>query len=337
MDLWDLTRLLLRRWYFALPILLVSVGAAFVVTQTVEPDYRSTGNVVLIPAPGDPADAVARDKGQSPPSRPKNPWLDLGFEALGSAATLKVMDQNTLKSFTERGLSDSVTVTVAQRNPIYTFEVVGASPGIATATVREAIRVFTAEVAAQQIQYNAMPQDTITTLTLTDGADVETVTSKVTRVVMVTIGLGLLLTAAGTIGLDVLIRRRRLRRRPSGARPVAGAVPAPRSGDDEPGITPRFVGSEETQQIPRLPRVRGEGGKLATVGATPSAGGRPANGRHGNHLNGNTVAATDGESRNAGRRSAAGGEASRRSDAQETIVLQVPNRQWSDEDDRTGR
>src|SRR5689334_21795092 len=143
MDLWDLTRLLLRRWYFALPILLVSAITSVLVSKSVEPDYRATGNVVIIPPPGDPTDNDP--KLSTKQSRPKNPWLDLGYQALGSAAILKVMDQKTLTGFEKSGLSSSVTVTMAERSPIFIIEVVGSTPSQATATVREVIKVLSAE------------------------------------------------------------------------------------------------------------------------------------------------------------------------------------------------
>lgn len=109
MDLWDLTRLLFRRWYVALPILLASVLTAALVGQSVKPDYRSTGNLVLIPAPGPVEPANPK---QPTAERPKNPWGDLGLEALGNAAILKVLDQKTLKGLADSGLSDSITVQV---------------------------------------------------------------------------------------------------------------------------------------------------------------------------------------------------------------------------------
>ncbi|WP_328414039.1 hypothetical protein OG470_18890 [Micromonospora sp. NBC_00389] len=207
MDLWDLTRLLFRRWYIALPILLTSLLTAALVGQSVKPDYRSTGNVVVIPAPGPPTSTATPAPGEKTP--PKNPWADLGLEALGNAAILKVLDQKALKSLADAGLSDSITVQMTPRTPILYVEAVGTSPAQATATVREVIRLLIAEVAEQQRRFDVLPQDTITTLTLTDGADVAAVTSKAKRVLIVIVGLGLLITAGGTIGLDVLLRRRR--------------------------------------------------------------------------------------------------------------------------------
>lgn len=329
MDLWDLTRLLLRRWYFALPILLVSALTAVFVSKGVDPDYQSTGNVVLIPAPGDPSDSDPKTSTKQ--SRPKNPWLDLGYSALASAAILKVMDQKTLTDFGKEGLSESVTVTMAERSPIFIIEVVGNSPAQATATVREVIKVLADEVAAQQKRYGVLPPDTITTLTLTDGADVQVVTSKVKRVLIVTVGIGLILTAAGTIGLDVFLRwRRRRREAPLGA--VTGVAPAAsgpepaeedHDADANRAIRPRFVGSrrastEETQVIGRI----------------PSAGGDTASGRATTRSGRSSVLAGGG-----GRRSAVPAEpvaaddlnGNGRTAAEATIILPLPRSQWSDE------
>lgn len=205
MDLWDLTRLLFRRWYFALPILLATILTAALVGQSVKPDYRAKGHVVLIPAPG-PAASTSKSTDKS---RPKNPWLDLGFNALGQAAILNVINQKALKSLKDAGLSDSVLVQMDERSPIFIIEAVAETPTKATDTVREVIKKLEADVEAQQDRYGVVPEDKIDTQTLTDGSDVETVTSKAKRALIVTVGVGLLLTTAGTISLDALFRRRR--------------------------------------------------------------------------------------------------------------------------------
>jgi uncharacterized protein involved in exopolysaccharide biosynthesis len=199
MDLWDLTRLLFRRWYIALPILLTSVLIAAFAGKSVAPDYRATGNIQIIPSRG----TVTATS-----NRPKNPWLDLGFNALGNAAILKVTDKETLETLKKEGYSDSITVLLNERSPLLSIEATADSPARATATVREVIKLLGTEIENQQKQFNVASEDMITTLTLNDGADVETVTSKVKRVLIVIAGMGLLLTAAGTIGIDALLRRR---------------------------------------------------------------------------------------------------------------------------------
>jgi hypothetical protein len=161
----------------------------------------------MIPPPGSPEPERPNAK-----PRPRNPWIDLGYEALGTAALLKVTDKAGLERLVNAGLTDDVTVVISDDSPLFEIEAIGNSAGQATATVREIIRRLNENVAASQKQYGVHPEDTITTLTLDDGGNVEVVTTKLKRILIVAAGVGVLLTAAGTIGLDALLRRRDRRR-----------------------------------------------------------------------------------------------------------------------------
>lgn len=207
MDLWDLTRLLIRRWYFAVPMLLASVAAVVVAAQTVSPDYKALGYMQLIPAPsaGKPLDPDAKP-------RPANPWNDLGYAALGNAAALTVTDPNTLEKLTAEGYSDSVTVVLNERTPLFEIEAVGDSREQAAATVKQVITLLQNDIAAKQKQYGTLAEDTISTLVINDGSSPEQDGGKVKRVLIVAAGLGLLLTMASTIALDYWLRRRSRRR-----------------------------------------------------------------------------------------------------------------------------
>ena len=322
MDLWDLTRLLFRRWYIALPILLASVLTAALVGQSVRPDYRATGNVVMIPAPGPPTETATPAPGEK--ARPKNPWADLGLQALGNAAVLKVQQQDTRKHLAEARLSEGITVQLTPLTPILSVEAVGTSPAQATATVRQVIKLIVAEVAEQQRRFGVLPEDTITTITLTDGADVEVVTSKVKRVLIVTIGLGLLLTAGGTIGLDVLLRRRRRRLDPDGADAESRRETGIRVSDEgRPDVAQSTSAAEEAEAIRRLRYVR----EIA------------------DRYRGQEHAGTGGEGRD-GAKSKAGGPADdveyavpsakvSSTSGEETVILSPPRRRWVGHEDRS--
>jgi len=106
-DLWDLTRLLLRRWYFAVPMLLASVAVVYLAAQSISPDYKALGYMQMIPAPstGKPLDPKAKP-------RPANPWLDLGYAALGNATALSVTGPESLDKMAAEGYSDSATVVL---------------------------------------------------------------------------------------------------------------------------------------------------------------------------------------------------------------------------------
>lgn len=248
MDLWDLTRLLLRRWYFAVPMLLASVATVVLAAQTVSPDYKATGYMQLIPAPstGKIPDPKAKPK-------PANPWLDLGYAALGNAAALTVTDQTSLDNLVRDGFSDSATVVLNERTPLFEIEAVGDSKEQATGTVRQIVKLLQADIAAKQKQYGALPEDTISTLVINDGSSPEQETGKIKRVVIIAAGIGLLTTTAATIALDYWLRRRS--RRPNGDDEpdeevgTGSASPAPGTYSAEPRPAGPLESAEKTRVL----------------------------------------------------------------------------------------
>ncbi|HWS35694.1 MAG TPA: hypothetical protein VN408_23510 [Actinoplanes sp.] len=251
MDLWDLTRLLLRRWYFAVPMLAATVAVVFLAAQQVSPDYKALGYMQLIPAPssGKPLDPDAKPK-------PSNPWLDLGYAALANAASLTVTDPANLERMAAEGLSDSVTVVMNERTPLYEIEVVGDTRQQATATVQRVIKLLQEDIAAKQKQYKALEEDTITTLVINDGSTPEQDDSTKKRVLIVAAGLGVLLTTAATIALDYWLRRRK-HHKESGDRTDP---PAPVKSDPVPagrGEARPSDEAEKTQVLMPPPRQAG--------------------------------------------------------------------------------
>lgn len=220
MDLWDLTKLLFRRWYVAAPLLALSVAAVLLFSQSVRPDYKASGHVLLIPP------TTVSSSGAD--SKVKNPWFDLGYGALGQAAILKVRTVTVLENLKASGYSDNVTITIDSHTPLLSIEAVGTSAEQATGTVRQIMNLLAEAVAAAQRQYGVTQNNTITVLELDTGDEITVITSKAKRVLIVALGVGLLFTTAATIGVDALLRRR-VRRR-SGADAVDGSArPSSRS------------------------------------------------------------------------------------------------------------
>ncbi len=219
MDFWELTKLLFRRWYIAVPMLLISVTAALFAGASVKPDYDAKLHIQLIPPLANPT-----------PGQPHNPWVDLGIDSVGNATMIAVADQTVLDGLVQDGYSDNVVVTMDGHAPIITIEVVASSPKLATASAHAMATVVDQHVLSLQKAYGAPDSQLITTRSLDTGDNVQTVTSKVKRAAAVIGGVGLLVTSAVTIGLDALLRNRSRRK---AARTVAAASedqPEPPSG-----------------------------------------------------------------------------------------------------------
>ncbi len=217
MDIWDLTKLVFRRWYVFLPLLVATVALVLTAGVSVKPDYSASGHVQLIPATE--SASAAREAGRVP-----NPWGDLGFAALGTAVNLKVsQDEKLMKELVAAGLTDSFSITMAWNVSYFSIEAVGKTPEQASGTVQRIMKTVSDEVAAQQAQFDVAPNDMITTLALDRGDKVEAVTSTRTRVLVVVAGVGLMVSVAGSIVVDALLRRRQRRRDFDAAEEMLGA------------------------------------------------------------------------------------------------------------------
>jgi capsular polysaccharide biosynthesis protein len=230
-DLWDLTKLLFRRWLISVPILLLSVVLLLVASQTVKPDYKATGHLIIV-SPAQTTQAL----NNAAPTKVHNPWEDLGFRALAQTAILKVQSADMLKQLVEQGYSDNLTLAVDDRTPVITIEVVAHSSTMATATIREVIKNLDDAVTQAQTVYGVQRDSLFTAYPIDQGDSVETVTSTQKRAMAVIAGIGLVATVAITILIDALLRRRASRRAAAKAAAADSselpvALPSQRNGD----------------------------------------------------------------------------------------------------------
>jgi hypothetical protein len=287
-DFWDLTKLLFRRWYVAVPLLLLSVGAAAWTGVSVQPDYISTSYVQLIP-PTSVEESV--EEGEEPTRTPRNPWLELGLGSLSRAAALTVQDQAVLKQLDAEGFSENVIITRDDQQPIMTIEVIADSKEQATETSEEIIRRLSASMDALQADYGANEESFITARRLDRGDNIEVANSKVKRAMVAVGGVGVLLSAALTIGFDGLLRRRRVK-------PAADPASATGTAREAEGVSlldqrrarPQPSGAAQVQPLNSGQVNSGHvnSGHLSSGHAQPGNGGRaqPINGGRAQPVNG---------------------------------------------------
>ncbi|MFC0506198.1 hypothetical protein [Micromonospora costi] len=203
MDLWDVAKLLWRRRWVSLPLVLLTVAMASYVAIAMDPDYKSTGHVTLLP----PTETKPeRPTGPSTVS-PWNVW------SLSDALVIYTGRADIKKEFAEAGLSEEWTTSVTGSNlPIIEIEVVASGPTVANATLSRLVDVLTNQLAELQAPYGTRVQESITAKVLDVGQNGELVTSSVKRAVIVVLAVGFVVTAAASIWVDAIVRRRRARR-----------------------------------------------------------------------------------------------------------------------------
>jgi hypothetical protein len=220
-DFWDLTKLLVRRWAVALPMLLLSAAMCVYVVNQVRPNYIATAYVQLIlPMP------KFAEPGQAPPEH-RNPWLEAGPEAIGNAARVTVMDQTVSDELKAVGYSESFTVEMESRSSMVSVEVVGASPHQARATADQLVGRFNESVAELQEGYGVPSSDLISSRRLDLGANVKESDASAKRALVAVAAAGILLTVLVTVAVDAWLRRRSRRR---------GAVESATPTSPAPGI-----------------------------------------------------------------------------------------------------
>jgi hypothetical protein len=287
MDLWDVSRLMVRRWPVSVPLLLLAVVATVLTASNVRPDYVGTTYVSLLPP-------TAQRRAVEGQTLRLNPW---DTERLTNAVivrlnTKSVADQVEAEGFTgtwEAGLHETYDSVVR-------IEVRSHTPAQARSTIARLLTELDEEVVRQQAKYpNLGPDDKITTARLDSGDDVEISTGKIKRATVVMAVIGLLLTAAVSVAVDALLARRMRRRQARGRiiphepptverRPlgqVPGATSAPLSASPSAPTSPPVptslistsVGADETQPVVRITNVPP---RVPTSPAAPRADSGPA-------------------------------------------------------------
>jgi hypothetical protein len=215
LDFWDLTRLLLRRWYFAVPALALTAIASVWTMVGVPPNYVASAYVQLAPPISQPSAPGTQSLDQ------RNPWIALGMYNLANAAILTVQQAGVVESLKASGYSESFTATLNSSSPLVTFEVTGSSPKQAIDTTNELIQRFTTSVRDLQVDtYGVSTNDLVVARRIDSGTNIAESDGRVKRALVAVAGLGLLLTLAFTVGMDALLGRRA--RRSAGLPPGVG-------------------------------------------------------------------------------------------------------------------
>jgi hypothetical protein len=199
-DFWDITKVLFRRWYVAVPLLVVTAAAAISVGIIQKPLYELTAYIQLVPAAADPGPAVT--------VKPVNPWNQIGLDALSTAAQLGTLDQTFLNSLKAQGKTPNFTINVGQPPSGDSFDIIGTSQKQVQDTADVVLARFSGYIQSLQTAYGVPASQIIRTQRLDHGTNIARPNGKQLRAVIAVVGSGLLITCAGAIFVDYRARRR---------------------------------------------------------------------------------------------------------------------------------
>lgn len=214
MDLWDVAKVMWRRRWVALPLLLLSIVAAVFALLTVPPDYEVTGQVAITPA-------AASDDPVGGPVRPKNPYTVV---SLGELTSVYLDRPEAKRQLAAEGLSPDYDLTLSTFNlAMIEIKVIAKSVPQATQTLARLIEMLRAEFRHRQDAFNLAPEKRINPEILNAGEEIEVVRTVGKRTLIVIVIVGLLIAVAMSLWVDAFVRRRQAR----GAPPARFAVPMP--------------------------------------------------------------------------------------------------------------
>ncbi|MDG4823350.1 hypothetical protein O7635_15955 [Asanoa sp. WMMD1127] len=203
MDLLDLLKLVVRRWYVAVPIVILTLAAAVALGSAIQPEYKTAATVILVP----PTTSAASPANGATPA-PGNPWLRIGEAQMAQAVQIAVSSGEARQKVVAAGGDSAYEITLVTRSSIMTAEVSSESSAKALATVEAVTKLISDEVVAQQAKYKPKAGEEITTQVLDPGLNVTPSRSNVLRAQIVVLAIGLLLMAAAVVAYDAIARRR---------------------------------------------------------------------------------------------------------------------------------
>lgn len=228
MDVWGMTVAAFRRWYVLIPLLVISLAAAYVVGSRSQSDYEVTGAVMLVAPADNPV--------------PSNPYAaDSAVQILG----IKAMSSSTRSSFVERGLSGDYEIEYDDDTPVMEITVVGESQEVALGTGQQLVKYLSSTLGRSQGELG-VPRAARVVLTIVDAPDVVNPTEGGTvRVTAILAVLGIVVSFLIAVIVDAILARRRSLAQAKAAAEGEGTESEPQTSPDTLTMNATRVGPAE--------------------------------------------------------------------------------------------
>jgi hypothetical protein len=250
MDIWQILRITIRRWYVAAPILVLGVVASYAAADRVAIQYSSGASVLLVSpealvTPGSEAPvSESPDTTLVPPDSALegtgNPWLSFtgSLNTAAQAIQLSVLSQETARTIDSEGLSPDYEITTDRRSPIILIEVTSGDPDLTQETLERLVTLVEDDLTRRQVAAGAPESRRIHAEILSMDDTPERAVAARLRVRLGVLALGVVAAVLGAVAFDSIARLSRRRRGRAGVeRPDDPARPTtPADMDDEPRV-----------------------------------------------------------------------------------------------------
>jgi len=203
-DLFDVTKLTFRWWYVTVPLLVLTLVSAAVVSARVQPEFTAEGSLIVV----GPANAAPVDTDEEPVV--VNPLLSQSGALPTTAyiAALAASSPQVARILAEEGLSTAYDVAAQTRLPIILLEARAQSRDVATNTALRLVELIDDDLRLRQEAADVPPDQRVTV----DVIDVSSAGGGDyggrTRLRIVIVLFGLLATVAAAFALEAARRRR---------------------------------------------------------------------------------------------------------------------------------
>ncbi|HEX5496881.1 MAG TPA: hypothetical protein VFX70_20155 [Mycobacteriales bacterium] len=208
MDFWKTLVVLVRRWYVAVPTLVMSLGLAAVTFQSVPPKFEANGSVVLLSPSG--GASTKSDQGQT------NPLLgfDASLSTVSTALTQVLLSPNVVAELTNQGATADYQVGNGNLGgPFINVVADGTSPAESQRTVRMVLARARTELKSREVAYHAPPSTYIQVDDLVKPTEAKQLLGSKVRAAGAALALGLAASLSMAFLVESVGENRRERRR----------------------------------------------------------------------------------------------------------------------------
>jgi hypothetical protein len=211
-DLWDVGRIVVRRWYVSVPLVLVFFMVAVVMSGRVSPDYSAEASILFV-AFGQSSEDLSESTATSDATDttgPANIYLNFpaSLATVAQATGLSVGSDDTRREVAALGLEPAYEVLVEDRSPLLYVRVTSSEDRKAIDTMDHVVSLIETDLDERQDAVDAPADERIEIELLARSEQSSADSGGRGRVRLTVAGLGVLIAVAGAVIFDALVRRR---------------------------------------------------------------------------------------------------------------------------------